>query len=91
MVMDVVIYHNPECGPSRNTLGMIRNAGIEPHVVEYLKTPPSRAMLVGLLDRMDIMLRELLRQKGTPYCELGLDDLSLSDQTSSKRCWTTRS
>jgi arsenate reductase len=78
--MDVVIYHNPECGTSRNTLAMIRNAGIEPHVIEYLKTPPSRALLLQLVERMGISVRDLLRQKGTPYAELGLDDRSLSDE-----------
>lgn len=77
--MDVVIYHNPACGTSRNTLAMIRNAGIEPHVVEYLKCPPSRAMLERLIARMGIAPRDLLRQKGTPYDQLGLDDPSLSD------------
>ncbi|MCB5423818.1 arsenate reductase (glutaredoxin) [Altererythrobacter sp. CC-YST694] len=77
--MDVVIYHNPECGTSRNTLAMIRNAGIEPHVVEYLKTPPSRAMLEGLIERAGIAPRALLREKGTPYAELGLDNPDLTD------------
>lgn len=77
--IDVVIYHNPECGTSRNTLAMIRNAGIEPHVVEYLKTPPSRSLLEQLIARMGISARELLREKGTPYQELGLEDPSLSD------------
>jgi arsenate reductase len=80
MPSDVIIYHNPECGTSRNTLAMIRNAGIEPHVVEYLKTPPSRAMLLQLIGRAGLSPRELLREKGTPYAELGLDDLSLSDE-----------
>ena len=79
MAVDIVIYHNPECGTSRNTLGLICNAGIEPHVVEYLKTPPSRALLVELIDRAGITPRELLREKGTPYAELGLGDTSLSD------------
>ena len=79
MAVDLVIYHNPECGTSRNVLGLIRNAGIEPHVVEYLKTPPSRALLVELIDRAGITPRELLREKGTPYAELGLGDASLSD------------
>ncbi|MBB3588412.1 arsenate reductase (glutaredoxin) [Sphingomonas sp. BK481] len=79
MAVDIVIYHNPECGTSRNTLGLIRNARIEPHVVEYLKTPPSRALLVELIDRAGISPRELLREKGTPYAELGLGDTSLSD------------
>lgn len=77
--VDIVIYHNPECGTSRNTLAMIRNAGIEPHVVEYLKTPPSRAMLEQLIERAGLAPRALLREKGTPYAELGLGDESLSD------------
>ena len=77
--VDIIIYHNPDCGTSRNTLAMIRNAGIEPHVVEYLKTPPNRAMLVSLLQRMGIGARELLREKGTPFHELGLDDETLSE------------
>jgi arsenate reductase len=77
--VDIVIYHNPECGTSRNTLAMIRNAGIEPHVVEYLKTPPSRALLVELIDRAGITPRDLLREKGTPFAELDLGDGSLSD------------
>ncbi|MEP9404478.1 arsenate reductase (glutaredoxin) [Sphingomonas sp. VNH70] len=79
MATDIVIYHNPACGTSRNVLGLIRNAGIEPHVVEYLKTPPSRALLVELIDRAGITPRDLLREKGTPYAELGLVDTSLSD------------
>ena len=79
MAVDIVIYHNPECGTSRNTLGLIRNAGIEPHVIEYLKTPPSRTLLVELIDRAGMTPRELLREKGTPYGELGLGDMSLSD------------
>ncbi|WP_082457255.1 arsenate reductase (glutaredoxin) [Sphingomonas sp. Leaf23] len=79
MAVDIVIYHNPECGTSRNTLAMIRNAGIEPHVVEYLKTPPARALLAELIDRAGMTPRELLREKGTPYAELGLGDTSLSD------------
>lgn len=77
--MDVVIYHNPDCGTSRNTLGLIRNAGVEPHVVEYLKTPPSRQMLQQLIARMNITVRDLLREKGTPYKELGLADPALND------------
>jgi arsenate reductase len=77
--IDIVIYHNPECGTSRNTLAMIRNAGIEPHVVEYLKTPPSRALLEKLIARMGMPVRDLLREKGTPFDELGLGDASLSD------------
>lgn len=77
--MDVVIYHNPACGTSRNTLAMIRNADVEPHVVEYLKTPPSRAMIVWLAARIGDPLRALLREKGTPFAELGLGDPSLTD------------
>ncbi len=76
---DVIIYHNPECGTSRNTLAMIRNAGIEPHVVEYLTTPPSRALLVQLIERAGMTPRALLREKVTPYAERGLGDTSLSD------------
>jgi len=77
--MDIIIYHNPACGTSRNTLAMIRNAGIEPHVIEYLKTPPSREMLVQLLHRMELPIRALLREKGTPFAELGLGDPALTD------------
>ena len=77
--MDVVIYHNPDCGTSRNTLGLIRNAGVEPHVVEYLKTPPSRQMLQQLIARMNVTVRDLLREKGAPYAELGLAEPTLSD------------
>jgi arsenate reductase len=76
---DITIYHNPACGTSRNTLAMIRQSGAEPHVIEYLKTPPSRAELVDLIARMGITARDLLRRKGTPYDELGLDDPLLSD------------
>lgn len=79
--IDIVIYHNPDCGTSRNTLAMIRNAGIEPHVVEYLKTPPARDLLVQLIERAGLTPRALLREKGTPYAELGLGDESLSDAT----------
>lgn len=79
-MIDVVIYHNPECGTSRNTLAMIRNAGIEPHVIEYLKTPPSRVMLTQLIARAGLTPRALLREKGTPYADLGLGDESLSDE-----------
>jgi arsenate reductase len=78
-VTDIIIYHNPECGTSRNTLALIRNAGIEPHVVEYLKSPLSRALLEQLIDRAGITPRELLREKATPYAELGLGDEGLSD------------
>lgn len=79
MTVDIIIYHNPECGTSRNTLAMIQNAGIEPHVIEYLKTPPNRLRLVLLIARMGITPRALLREKGTPYAELGLGDAALSD------------
>lgn len=78
--MDVVIYHNPDCGTSRNALALIRNAGLEPHVVEYLKTPPSRALVRQLLDRAGLTAREALREKGTPFAELGLADPALSDE-----------
>ncbi|GAA0257898.1 Arsenate reductase [Methylorubrum aminovorans] len=76
---DVVIYHNPACGTSRNTLAMIRNAGIEPHVVEYLKTLPSRALVRRMLARAGLSVRDVLREKGTPYAELGLADPALTD------------
>lgn len=76
--MDVVIYHNPACGTSRNTLGLIRNAGIEPHIIEYLKTPPTRALLKQLLDRAGLTVREILREKGTPFAELGVGDPGLT-------------
>ena len=79
-MVDVVIYHNPDCGTSRNTLAMIRHAGIEPHVVEYLKTPPSRALLLQLIARAGLAPRDLLREKGTPFAELGLGDPNLSDE-----------
>ncbi|WP_267388548.1 arsenate reductase (glutaredoxin) [Sphingomonas sp. GC_Shp_3] len=79
MAVDTVIYHNPECGTSRNALAMIRNADIEPHVVEYLKTPPLRALLVQLIERAGMTPRELLREKGTPYVDRGLGDTSLPD------------
>ena len=79
-VSDVIIYHNPACETSRNTLAMIRNAGIEPHIIDYLKTPPSRVQLVSLIQRMNITSRQLLRQKGTPYAALGLDDQTISDE-----------
>jgi arsenate reductase len=76
---DVIIYQNPECGTSRNALGLIRNAGIEPHVIEYLKCPPSRMMLRSLIARMGISVRDLIRVKGTPYHDLALDDPSITD------------
>ncbi len=77
--MIVTIYHNQNCGTSRNVLGLIRNSGEEPRVIEYLKTPPRREELVDLIRRIGIPVRELLRRKGTPYDELGLDDLTLTD------------
>ena len=76
----VVIYHNPACGTSRNALAMIRNAGIEPHVVEYLKSPPTRAMVRHLAKRAGFTVRDLLREKSTPYAELGLGDPALDDE-----------
>lgn len=78
--MDAVIYHNADCGTSRNTLALMRHCGVEPHVVEYLKSPPSRAMLVALIARMGIPVRALLRDKGTPFADLGLGDTSLPDE-----------
>lgn len=78
--MTVTIYHNPACGTSRNVLGLIRNSGEEPHVIEYLKTPPTRAELKDLIGRMGIAVRDLLRRKGTPYDTLGLDDPALPDE-----------
>ena len=75
---DIVIYHNPDCGTSRNTLALIRNSGVEPHVVEYLKTPPARALLVELIERAGLTPRQLLREKGTPYADLGLGDATLT-------------
>ncbi len=76
---EVTIYHNPACGTSRNVLGLIRNSGVEPRVVEYLRTPPSRDELADLIRRMGVPVRDVLRRKGTPYDELGLGDPSLTD------------
>ncbi|MFW7341465.1 arsenate reductase (glutaredoxin) [Pollutimonas sp. H1-120] len=76
---NITIYHNPACGTSRNTLGLIRNAGIEPTVIEYLKTPPSREALADLIQRAGLTVRQALREKGTPFMELGLDDTALTD------------
>lgn len=76
---DITIYHNPECGTSRNVLALIRNSGALPEVIEYLKTPPTREKLQELIAQMGITVRELLRQKGSPYDELGLDDPALGD------------
>jgi arsenate reductase len=77
--MSVTIYHNPDCGTSRNTLAMIRNAGIEPEIIEYLKNPPDRATLKSLIERAGLTVRATLREKGTPYADLGLAETSLSD------------
>jgi len=77
--MDIVIYHNPACGTSRNTLALIRHVGIEPHVVEYLKTQPSRTLVAQMIERTGGSVRDILREKGTPYAELGLGDPGLSD------------
>lgn len=79
MTTDIIIYHNPQCGTSRNALAMIRNAGIEPHVVEYLKTPPSRPLLESLIERAGITPRALLREKGTPFADLGLSNPDLTE------------
>ena len=78
--MAVTIYHNPDCGTSRETLAAIEAAGEEPQIIEYLKTPPSRETLIELLDIMGMKPRDLLRKKGTPYAELGLDDPALDDE-----------
>jgi arsenate reductase (glutaredoxin) len=76
---EVTIYHNPDCGTSRNTLALIRNAGVEPTIIEYLKTPPTRETLVDLIARAGLKVRDAIRIKGTPYHQLGLDDPTLSD------------
>ena len=78
--MSVIIYHNPDCGTSRNTLGLIRNAGIEPTVIEYLKHPPARATLVDLIEGAGLSVRAAMREKGTPFVELGLDDPAKTDE-----------
>ncbi|APO68595.1 arsenate reductase (glutaredoxin) [Rhizobium gallicum] len=77
--MKATIYHNPDCGTSRNTLAMIRNAGIEPTVIEYLQTPPSRSELVKMIADAGLTVRQAIREKGTPYAEFGLDDAALTD------------
>ena len=77
--MTITIFHNPDCGTSRNVLAIIRNTGEEPEIVEYLKTPPTREVLVDLIRRMGIPVRDVLREKGTPYAELGLGDPALTD------------
>ena len=78
--MDVIIYHNPACGTSRNVLALIRNSGIEPHIIDYQKCPPTRFLLAQLIARAGLTARELMRQKGTPYKELGLDDSTRGDE-----------
>jgi arsenate reductase len=77
---DVIMYHNPECGTSRNVLALIRNAGLEPHLIEYLKCPPSRVLLKSLIARMGTSVRDIIRVKGTPYHELGLANAALTDE-----------
>lgn len=77
--MSITIYHNPDCGTSRNVLALIRNSGVEPVIIEYLRTPPSRAELRDLIARMGIPVRELLREKGTPFAALGLGNPDLTD------------
>jgi arsenate reductase len=77
--MNVTIYHNPACGTSRNTLGLIRNAGLEPQVIEYLRDPPTRERLLALIQDAGLTVREALREKGTPFAELGLGDPALND------------
>lgn len=78
--MDAIIYHNPDCGTSRNTLAMIRNAGIEPTVIEYLSNPPSRDRLMTMITDAGLTVRQAIREKGTPYAELGLDNPDLTDE-----------
>jgi arsenate reductase len=77
--MDITIYHNPNCGTSRNTLALIRNTGVEPQVIEYLKNPPTREMLKQLIAKAGLSVRDAVREKGKPYAELGLDNPALSD------------
>jgi arsenate reductase (glutaredoxin) len=81
MNAETIIYHNPKCGTSRRVLGMLRDAGLEPRVIEYLKTPPTRDELISLLERMGKTPREILRRKGTPYDELGLGDPGKTDDS----------
>jgi arsenate reductase (glutaredoxin) len=81
MPAETTIYHNPNCGTSRKVLGMLRDAGLNPTVIEYLKSPPTRAELLSLLDRMGKAPRQILRRKGTPYEELGLDDPTKTDDS----------
>lgn len=77
--MNITIYHNPKCGTSRNTLALIRNAGVEPTVIEYLNDPPSRKVLKSLIEGAGLTVRQAIREKGTPYAELGLDNPAVSD------------
>ncbi len=77
---DIVVYHNPACGTSRNTLALTRNSGVEPTVIEYLKTPPDRATLISLIQRAGLTVREAIREKGTPFLELGLNNPKLTDE-----------
>lgn len=77
--MSITIYHNPDCGTSRNALAMIRQSGVEPEIIEYLKTPPTRTRLLELIAAMGMSVRALLRQRGTPYADLGLDDAKWTD------------
>jgi arsenate reductase len=79
-IMDIKIYHNPNCGTSRNTLALIRNTGVEPQVIEYLKNPPSREELKEMIAKAGLTVREAIREKGTPYAELGLDNPALTDE-----------
>ncbi|TCS38016.1 arsenate reductase [Paucimonas lemoignei] len=78
--MDITIYHNPSCGTSRNTLALIRNTGVEPVVIEYLNNPPSREGLTDMIAKAGLTVRDAIREKGTPYAELGLDNPALSDE-----------
>jgi arsenate reductase (glutaredoxin) len=80
-MMDVIIYYNAACETSRNVLAMIRNSGVEPHIIEYLKCPPTRLLLAQLLSRAGLTVRQIVREKGTPFHDLGLADVSLSDET----------
>jgi len=77
--MDVIVCHNPDCGTSRNTIGLMRNAGVEPHIIEYLKTTPTRLLLRQLIERRGVSVRDIIREKGTLYAELGLGDPTFSD------------
>lgn len=77
--MSITIYHNPKCGTSRNTLALIRNSGVEPNIIDYQKTPPSRGELQTMIQKAGLTIRQALREKGTPYLEMGLDDTTLSD------------